>query len=366
VAEPAGLLELRARVSYPGFTLDVDERVELTGVTGLFGPSGSGKSTLLRIVAGLESGDGGAVRFRDETWQDTERGAFVPAHRRPVGYVFQDARLFTHLTVAGNLEYAARRGDGPARIELDEVVEVLDVGRLMDRQPASLSGGERQRVAIARTLLCRPALVLLDEPLAALDAARKREILPYLEALPGRFGIPAIFVSHAAGEMARLADRILLLENGRITASGSAQRILSREDLDLSALPFEPVTLLEVVVQNHLPELGLTRLALDGQQLTVPAIDGVRPGARVRLSIRADDVVLATSEPANLSVRNVLRGVVREQCDIPDSAFATMSVDVGGIRLKARLTRHAVAELGLVPGMPVFALLKTATFDRGP
>jgi len=366
VAEQTGFLELAVKLGYPGFRLDVETRIELTGVTGLFGPSGSGKSTLLRVIAGLEPVSGGTVRVGGDTWLDTARGIDLPAHRRPVGYVFQDTRLFPHLSVAGNLDFALRRANGPARITRDEVVDVLDLGKLMDRWPASLSGGERQRVAIARTLLCRPAMLLLDEPLAAMDSARKREILPYLEALPGRFGIPALFVSHAAGEMARLADRIVVLEDGRVTASGTAAWILGREDPEVAALSFEPVTLLEAVVREHVPDLGLTRLDFDGQALTVPAIDGVSAGARVRLSVRAGDVVLATSEPRNLSVRNVLAGTVQESSDIAGSPFTTVTVDVAGIRLKARLTRHAVADLGLTPGKRVYALLKTATFDRGP
>ena len=357
------LLEIRASVRYSGFELDVDERIELAGVTGLFGPSGSGKSTLLRCIAGLEDG-GGVVRFGGATWQDTDATAFVPPWQRPVGYVFQDTRLFPHLTVSGNLQFAVDRAVTDAGIGFDEVVDVLNIKALLERRPTSLSGGEQQRVAVARALLSQPGLLLLDEPLAALDAGHKREILPYLEALPARFGIPAIFVSHAAGEMARLADDVIVLESGRVRARGPAANILGRESLDASVVPFEPVTILNVRVASQLPELGLTRVSHADQLLTVPAIEHAIEGDAIRLSIRAGDVVLATSEPRNLSVRNVLRGMVVRVMDIPDSAFSIVTVETNGDHLQAQLTRHAVNELSLAPGMAVFALIKTATFDR--
>jgi molybdate transport system ATP-binding protein len=358
-------LSIRTEVSYPGFRLEVDQQLELCGVTGLFGPSGGGKSTLLRVIAGFERGTKGTVQYSGNQWQDSATGTFVPPHRRPVGFVFQDARLFPHLNVAGNLRYALVRG-APSGIEIsfDEVVAALDLEPLLQREVDILSGGERQRVAIGRTLLTQPKLLLLDEPLAALDVGKKSEILPYIEALPKRFGIPAIFVSHAVNEMARLADNVIVLEAGRVTAIGSASRILSREDLQLSSLPFEAVTILEVRVLEHLADLRLTHVEHQGQNITVPAIEGAQVGDTVRLSIRSGDVVLATHEPRGISVRNVLQGTLSEIVPRNDSAFATVSVDIDGTPLKAQLTRHAVAELGLEPGMPVFALIKTASFDR--
>ncbi len=358
-------LEIRARVRYPGFSLDVDQEIVLDGVTGLFGPSGGGKSTLLRIIAGLEQHVEGLVRFEGTSWQDSGTGNFVPVHERPVGFVFQDTRLFPHLSVEGNLRYALKRSESSdVTIHFDEVVEALDLGSLFEREVASLSGGERQRVAIGRTLLARPSLLLLDEPLAALDAGRKSEILPYLEALPRRFGLPAIYVSHAVNEMARLADEVIVLEAGRVSAQGSASAILSREDLQLSQLPFEAVTILEVRVVEHLPDLHLTRVAHQDQQLTVPLTSSVAPGDSVRISIRAGDVVLATEEPRGISVRNVLAGKLSRVEPVVDSAFANVSVNIGECELKAQLTRHAVSELDFVPGMQVYALVKTASFDR--
>lgn len=355
-------LLLRVKVSYPGFSLDVDQEIGLAGVTGLFGPSGGGKSSLLRIIAGLERDADGQVLFNGEEWQNGSNR--VPAFRRPVGFVFQDARLFPHLSVAGNLQFAQTRGSREGGITFDEVVSALDLDQLLHRDTEALSGGERQRVAIARTLLTNPRLLLLDEPLAALDVGRKSEILPYIEALPKRFGIPAIYVSHAMSEMACLADDVVVLEEGRITAVGPAVDILNREDLQLSAIPFEPVSILEVRVAEHLEALHLTRVDYCGQRITVPIMSTIAAGESARLSVRASDVVIATAEPHGLSVRNMLSGNILAIKPQPDSAFSTVSIDIAGSTVRAQLTHHAVEELGLAKGMPVFALIKTASFDR--
>ncbi|MGI9204269.1 MAG: molybdenum ABC transporter ATP-binding protein [Woeseiaceae bacterium] len=354
-------LRLRAQVDFPGFRLDVDEVLELGGVTGLFGPSGSGKSTLLRVIAGLEAGLDGMVSYNDNIWQDA--AVFLSACARPVGYVFQDARLFSHLTVEGNLRFAANRSpDGG--IAFTEVVAAMGLEPLLHRAVDTLSGGERQRVAIARTLLTNPQLLLLDEPLAALDSQRKREILPYIDGLPERFGIPAIYVSHSVDEIALLTDNVVLLEGGRIVAMGSVEEILSRNESRASQLSFEAVSVLRVVVLEHLPELHLVRVDHKGQTLTVPAADQVTTGEYLRLSVHAGDVVLATDFPTGLSVRNVLKGTVTDVRDDSDGAFASVGVDVDGTTIRAQLTRHAVHELQLVAGSDVYVLLKTASFDR--
>ena len=356
-------LTARLRRELPGFVLDVDLDIGLDGVTGLFGPSGAGKSTLLRAIAGFERQVTGSLRFGADVWQDT--GVFVPPHRRPVGFVFQDARLFPHLSVRGNLGYALDRvEDEAAVIRYEEVVETLELTPLLDRSVDRLSGGEQQRVAIGRTLLARPELLLFDEPLAALDARRKREILPYLETLPGRFGIPAIYVSHAVGEMARLADQVVVIESGRITATGTAARILSQAGLQDYGPAWEPVTLMDGVVTAQDDARGLTNVGVDGQRLLVPRIPNVSAGDAVRLSIRAGDVVIATSEPVGISVRSVLSGTIAAVEPMADSAFAFVTVVVGDRPLVARLTRHAIEELGLGEGKAVFALIKAAAFDR--
>lgn len=355
-------LSLRVRLAYPGFTLDVDKDIQLAGVTGLFGPSGGGKSTLLRIIAGLERRAAGQVNFGDEVWQSDT--SFMPSYRRPVGYVFQDTRLFPHLTVQGNLQFALARRANDLGVAFDEAVSSMDLQPLLHRHVDALSGGERQRVAIARTLLTNPRLLLLDEPMAALDVGRKREILPYIEALQKRFGIPAIYVSHAVNEMARLADNVIVLEGGRITAFGPAADILNREDMQLSASPFDTVTVMEVRVVEHMRALHLTRVDHQGQFITVPMMAGTTEGETARLLVRAGDVVIATEEPRGLSVRNMLIGNLLSISPLQNSAFATVSVDVGGAVIKAQLTHQAVTELGLVTGSRVIALIKAASFDR--
>ena len=360
------LLSVAATLSYPGFSLDVELEETLDGIVGLFGPSGSGKSTLLRIIAGLEHISAAAVGFGDEIWQSTAGDIFIPPHQRPVGYVFQHARLFPHLTVAGNLDYAHRRGSRSGDIDAtSEVIAAMNLETLLTRDIDALSGGELQRVSLARTLMSGPRLLLLDEPLAALDVRAKNDILPYLENLPKRFGIPAIFVSHAVDEMARLADKVIALNNGRVEAIGSAAEILSGESLRTMSLPFEPVTILDVTVAGHMRELHLTRVMYGEQQLTVPELRSAAEGDAARLSVRAGDIVLATVNPEGLSVRNILQGTVSEVDRIPDTAFALVSVDVDGAVLKARVTHQAVSDLGLQAGTPVYALIKTAIFDRG-
>ena len=357
-------LALDVRIDYPDFDLDFSHRFELDGITALFGASGSGKSTLLRIVAGLERRSEGRIGFGNETWLDTGRRIFVSPHRRGVGYVFQDARLFPHLSVEGNLRYAMKRS---ARIEglidTDGVVSALDLGALLPRRPASLSGGERQRVAIGRTLLTRPRLLLMDEPLAALDVRRKADILPYIERLPSTFGVPVIYVTHAIDEVTRLARRMVVLTGGRKVADGSVEEVLERLDLQPATGRFEAGVVLTARIASHDRRFRLTRLDHHGQAIDMPMVD-MPPGSEVRLRVRARDVSLATERPGNISVRNILSGIVVRIDEETDTAFAETLVDIGGARLRARITRAAVSELSLAPGSPVFALVKSIAFDR--
>lgn len=358
-----GALSVDVRLRLGSFDLDIAHDFPGQGTTSIFGPSGSGKSTLLRVIAGLERGASGQVSFGPAPWQAERQGRFVPAHRRGVALVFQDARLFPHLDVAGNLRFAERRAprdaDGPA---MQEVVAALNLDPLLGRSTTTLSGGERQRVAIGRALLSRPRLLLLDEPLSALDIRRRDEILGLIAALPGRFRIPLIHVSHSIDEVARLADRILVLAGGRILAEGPAEAILERADLQHLTGRFEAGVRLEARVLGHDAAWQLTRLDLDGQAVSIPIIaDG--PGSRVRLRVRARDVALATEPPRGLSVRNVLSGRVIAVAADPSTPFAEITIDLGRQHLRARLTREAVADLGIDQGTAVHALVKTISFD---
>jgi len=355
-------LQCDVDIAFSGFTLDVDCALPLDGVTALFGASGSGKSTLLRIVAGLEKRARGVVRFSEEVWQNGN-GPEVPSHRRGIGYVFQDARLFAHLSVAGNLRYAARRAHDGAAIRFDDVVDSLDLQALLARRTGELSGGERQRVALGRALLTRPRLMLMDEPLASLDERRKADILPYIERLPRAFRVPTIYVTHNLAEVTRLADRMLVLSDGRVAAEGAVADVLARLDLAPETGRFEAGTLLSARVIGHDDTYHLTMLDHAGQQIEAPRAD-LAIGAPVRLRVRARDVMLATQRPSGISARNVLHGTIREIVEEPDTAYAETLVDIGGESLRARITRKTVAELRLASGTPVYAIVKAVTFDR--
>ncbi len=364
-ADSAPVLSIKAGISYPGFTLDVDQELVFDRSVGLFGASGSGKSTLLRVIAGFEKEARGRVEYDSECWQDSEREHFLPAWRRPVGIVFQDTRLFGHRDVAGNLLFAASRSaPGRAPIELRHVVEAFDLQALLSRRVEALSGGERQRVAIARTLLTRPRILLLDEPLSALDTSRKSDILPYLESLPDRFGIPVLYVSHAIDEVARLCDRVIVLKHGQVIGTGNTTDVLNQLGIHAQQSPLGQISVIDATVVEQLTELQLTRLDHFGQSFVVPTLTHLSIGSQVRLSIRASDVAIATEAPRGLSVRNILRGNLTAVELHPNSAFATVSIDIGHTVLKAELTRHAVEELRLRANMPVFALVKTASFDH--
>lgn len=362
-AAPA--LALSLRVAHPGFRLELEGELPLAGVTAIFGPSGSGKSTLLRAIAGFERRAEGRVAFGDRVWLDAAAGIDLPPHRRPAGMLFQDARLFPHLDVAGNLAYAVRRRGRDGRFGRDAVVEALDLAPLLARSVDALSGGERKRVALARTLLSNPALLLLDEPLSGLDRGRKAEILPYLEDVTRRFGLPTLFVSHDIDEVARLADRVWVLDGGRLQTTGPTAEIVERLDLEPLTGRFEGGVLVEGRVDRHDPRLHLTFVDLHGDELTMPLLERLAPGDPVRLRIRARDVALATERPVGLSIRNVLPGRIVELVPEPETGSVEAFVALHADRLRARLTLAAVEELGLEVGSPVFALVKSVSFERG-
>ncbi|MFZ2653007.1 MAG: molybdenum ABC transporter ATP-binding protein [Burkholderiaceae bacterium] len=344
----------------PGFELQARYAGAIDGITALFGRSGSGKSTILRCIAGLEPAVSGHLRLDNEVWLGAPLQKALPAHARGVGFVFQDARLFPHLSAAGNLRYAEKRSRqlSDTRIEFDDVVQALDLAPLLERRPATLSGGERQRVAIGRALLTRPRLLLMDEPLSALDAARKAEILPYLERLPARFGVPALYVTHDIDEVTRLATRMIVLWSGRVIASGLLQDVLELPELQQVTGRFEAGVVLTTRVLRHDTAYCLTHLDHHGQNITVP-LASAAVGSTVRVRIRSRDVALATRRPEGSSIRNVLMGALTQIKSDPLTPFAETLVDIGGARLRARVTREAIAELGLVEGAQVFALVKS-------
>jgi molybdate transport system ATP-binding protein len=360
----ADKLCLQLRLDLPGFRLEVEEQLQLTGVTAVFGASGSGKSTLLRTIAGFETPAAGRIALADEVWFDRSSKVNLAPHRRPVGFMFQDARLFTHLDVAGNLAFAEKRRQGASSgFPRAAVVEALDLAPLLSRRVGALSGGERRRVALARTLLRAPHLLLLDEPLTGLDRQRKADILPYLESIPRHFRIPTLYVSHDIDEVASLADDILVLADGRVQMHASAAAVVERLDLQPLTGRFEAGVLVEGRVASHDPRLHLSYVEIGDAALTLPLIERVSPGERVRLRIRARDVAIATQRPVGLSIRNVLPGTLTEVVH-DEAGFAEVWVQLDQTRIRARLTLAAVEELRLEPGRAVFALIKSVSFER--
>lgn len=337
------------------FALDAAFGMPATGVTALFGPSGSGKTTLLRCIAGLERA-AGTLHVNGETWQDDN--IFVPTHKRPLGYVFQEASLFSHLSVRANLEYGLKRmPQAERRVQLEQVVEWLGLDRLIERDdPSGLSGGERQRAAIGRALLTSPRILLMDEPLSSLDANSKQEILPYLERLHRELNIPVLYVSHTMDEVARLADHLVLLEQGRVIASGGLHETLAR--LDLPTAHFDDAgAVIEAVVAQHDETYHLTRLNFSGGSLWVSKVDQ-SPGARVRARVLARDVSIATAMPHGSSISNILGSRINEIRD--EGADKVMvRLTIGEVQLLSRITRRSRDQLGLSVGMNVFAQVKS-------
>jgi molybdate transport system ATP-binding protein len=356
-------LDIALNHRHGDFEIDLGVTIETPGVTALFGPSGAGKSTVMHMVAGLLRPQAGRIAMDGTVLVDTAKGIWVPPHRRRVGCVFQDARLFPHMTVRRNLLFGWRRTGKRAGVgEIDHLIALLGIEHLLTRLPAGLSGGERQRVALGRAILGDPSILLLDEPLAALDAARKAEIMPYLERIRDEAGLPIVYVSHAIDEVARLADRMIVLDKGRAAATGSVFDIMSRLDLFPLTGRFEAGAVLDGRVAAHDPRDGLSDIVFDGGRLVVPRVDQA-VGETIRVRIRARDIVLARQAPSNISVNNMLPATVVQIREDPGT-FADVQLICGPTRLVARITRRSARRLGLAPGVPVHALIKTVTIDR--
>jgi molybdate transport system ATP-binding protein len=341
------------------FSLDARFELPTPGVVALFGRSGCGKSTLVNVIAGLLDADTGRVVLDGIVLLDTERRLRVSPERRRIGYVFQDARLFPHLNVAANLKYGASRARGPRYVSLDNVVGLLDLGALMDRRTHRLSGGERQRVAIGRALLSQPSLLLLDEPLASLDAARREEVLPYLETLRDQLAIPMVYVSHDFEEVLRLATYLVLMAHGRTIAQGGVAEMSLNQDLR-SIIGADAVgAIVEGTVLGADPSSGLLRVKVGHGELKVQA-EKSAVGAKLRVQLLARDLIVATREPQNLSVRNILAGIVTAVTS-DDADSDLIAIDIGGTVIMARVTKAATQELGLEAALPVWALVKSVS-----
>ena len=353
------MIDAQLHLQRQGFTLEVALELPVRGVTALFGPSGCGKTTVLRALAGLDRA-AGRVAMGSSVWQDDAQQRFVPTHQRAIGYVIQEAALFPHLDVQQNLAYGLRRiADAQRRVALDQVVGLLGLGHLLQRRPDTLSGGERQRVAMARALATSPALLLMDEPLAALDARRKAEVLPYLDRLHEELGIPIVYVSHAIDEVARLADHLVLLDNGRVLAAGPLPEMLARLDLPV-ALGDDAGVVLDACVGERDRSWHLARLDVDGQACQLWTRDaGHALGRHVRLRVLARDVSLARTPQSGTSIANQLQATVEAIADDAHPALALVRVRVGSAPLVARLTRRSAHALELAVGMPVWAQVKT-------
>ena len=359
------MIHLKLKQQLADFTLDLDLTLPARGVSAIVGPSGSGKTTLLRCVAGLEKADQALIEINGNCWQDSHHGLWLPPHKRALGYVFQEASLFDHLSVHGNLDYGRRRSAEPASDkQAAQIIELLGIGHLLQRSTTGLSGGERQRVGIARALLTNPRLLLLDEPLTALDPQRKADILPYLERLHAELDIPLLYVSHSPDEVARLADHLVLLENGTLRASGPLQTLLPRLDLPM-AHSDDARSVLHGQVSACDDHYQLLELTLAGSVLKLRVPHAALPlGQQVRVAVQARDVSLALEKPQHSSVLNQLPARIEAIEPGNHPAQTLVRLALGDNALLARVTRYSADQLQLQPGLNVWVQIKAvALFD---
>jgi molybdate transport system ATP-binding protein len=352
-------LRLQFNLTRADFALNVDLQLPGRGVTALFGPSGCGKTTLLRCIAGLEHASG-SLMVNEHLWQDATH--FVPTHQRAIGYVFQEASLFPHLSVRGNLQYGMKRASINSNAAIDPIIDLLGIRALLDRKPDGLSGGERQRVAIARALAVDPKLLLMDEPLAALDLKRKQEILPYLDRLQATLEIPILYVTHSPDEVVRLAHHLVVMDAGRVVASGELANTLSQLDLPVK-LGQEAGVVIEAVVGSIESQWHLTRMDFDGGSVWIRD-PGLALGAKARVRILASDISLAREQPGKSSIQNVLQGQIDAMRDDEHPGLVLVRVKVGETALLARVTKRAVSELALKPGDTVWTQVKSVALAR--
>ncbi|WP_434589092.1 molybdenum ABC transporter ATP-binding protein [Pseudomonas sp. R4-83] len=353
------MIDARLKTVWPGFSLDVDLHVPGRGVTALYGPSGSGKTSCLRCIAGLERAGQGFVEVNGEVWQDSENGIFVPPHKRAIGYVFQEASLFAHLSVMANLQFGLKRiAKSQRQVDLSQATELLGIEHLLERHPEHLSGGERQRVGIARALLTSPKLLLMDEPLAALDSQRKNEIVPYLQRLHDELDIPVLYVSHAQDEVARLADHLVLLSEGTVLASGPIGETLARLDLPM-ALGDDAGVIIEGQVSAYDAQYQLLSLQLPATEMSIRVTHApMNIGQTLRCKVHARDISLALHDSESSSILNRLPVTVIGEQAADNAAHVLIRLDAGGTPLLARITRYSRDQLRVHPGQRLWAQIK--------
>lgn len=356
-------LQARFDVRFPAFHLNVDVDVPMSGITAIFGPSGSGKTTLLRCLAGLERAPDGFMQVGNEVWQDEKIGLCLPLHQRPIGYVFQEPRLFPHYNVRANLLYGYKRVPvKERRIAIEQVVDILGIGHLLERRIHKLSGGEQQRVAIGRALLTSPKLLLLDEPLASLDIQRKQELLPFIRRLHEELHIPVIYVSHAIAEILQLADRVVLLKEGAVLATGLLNEMITSLNLRGNFGAHRIGAILDARVVCREPQYGLSQLEFKGQSMFVP-IQPVAVGQPVRVHILSNDISLVVGRADTAtSVLNILEATIVEVREMSPSSVDVL-LDIG-VPLVASITRKSLVTLGLKVGQQVYAHIKAVALNE--
>jgi molybdate transport system ATP-binding protein len=350
----------KLQVKWSGFDLDVDLNLPTQGVTALFGPSGCGKTTILRCIAGLEKNVQGRVYLHDVVWQDEH--VWVPPHQREIGYVFQEASLFPHLSVMENLEYGLKRSKQQQGIDIHGLIDLLGIAALLKRKPHALSGGERQRVGIARALAVKPRLLLMDEPLAALDSQRKEEILPYLDKLHRELAIPVLYVTHSPDEVARLAHHIVVLDLGRVVASGGLLETLSRIDLPIK-LGDDLGAVIEATVGEIDSQWHLSRCDFSGGEIWTRS-QGLALHQKIRIRVLARDVSIATERPVATSIQNSLQGSVVSIADDEHAGYALVRILVGTDHFIARVTQRALYELSIQLGQTIWVQVKSVAIAQ--
>jgi len=358
------MLDINLTKTYGRFTVKTDFVLEGSGVTALFGHSGSGKTSIINMIAGLTLPDAGHILINDHCVFDKEKKINIPPEQRRFGYVFQEGRLFPHLSVKANLVYGMKRVKPRERfIKFDQVVELLGIDHLMERHPATLSGGEKQRVAIGRSLLTSPRLLLMDEPLASLDAARKTEVLPFIARLSSELSLPILYVSHSMDEVLNLADTLVFLSQGKTVAVGSLEEVTARNDFQCLTGHMEAGMVLATVVESHSPGIGITRIRFSGGVLSVPIMD-IPVGNTLRVRIHPRNVGISLDLPSRTSFQNIFQGTVEEIKDSKDPRLIDVRLNIG-TPILSTITLSALHELNLKPGTKVYAMVKGVSISLG-